>query len=93
MADHKVDPAYPSQLMRENVAGTVTLRCDHCAADETVSDIRVVKWRRLTTRSLCQRGPGAVALLPAMKNDANVDVELRSDRFLQADSEEIAVLT
>jgi TonB family protein len=74
VADHKVDPAYPLQLMRENVAGTVTLRAI-IRADGTVTDITVVNGAdpRLD-RYACQ----AFArwhFLPALKNDASVDVE------------------
>ena len=74
VADHKVDPAYPMQLMRENVSGTVTLRAI-IRADGTVSDIKVVNG---ADARLDQYASDALArwhFRPAMKNDANVDVE------------------
>ncbi len=74
VADHKVDPAYPMQLMRENVSGTVTLRAI-IRADGTVSDIKVVNG---ADSRLDQYASDALArwhFRPAMKNDANVDVE------------------
>jgi TonB family protein len=39
---HKVDPAYPLELMRQNVAGTVAVRAV-IRADGTVADVRVVR--------------------------------------------------
>jgi TonB family protein len=41
-AIHKVDPAYPLELMRQNVAGTVAVRAV-IRADGSVADVRVVR--------------------------------------------------
>jgi TonB family protein len=40
--EHKVDPAYPIELMRQNVGGTVALRAV-IRADGSVGDVRVVR--------------------------------------------------
>jgi TonB family protein len=74
VADHKVDPAYPMQLMHENVAGTVTLRAI-IRADGTVSDIRVVNGADSRLDRYASEALARWHFLPAMKNDANVDVE------------------
>jgi TonB family protein len=74
VADHKVDPAYPMQLMRENVAGTVTLRAI-IRADGTVSDIRVVNGADARLDHYASEALARWHFLPAMKNDATVDVE------------------
>jgi len=74
VAEHKVDPAYPLQLMRENVAGTVTLRAI-IRADGTVSDIRVVNGADSRLDRYASEALARWHFLPAMKNDANVDVE------------------
>jgi len=42
VAVHKVDPAYPLELMRQNVAGTVTVRAV-IASDGTVEKIQVLQ--------------------------------------------------
>jgi len=42
VAVHKVDPAYPLELMRQNVAGTVTLQAV-IAADGTVEKVQVLQ--------------------------------------------------
>jgi TonB family protein len=74
VADHKVDPAYPLQLMRENVSGTVTLRAI-IRADGTVGDIRVVNGADSRLDRYASEALARWHFLPAMKNDANVDVE------------------
>lgn len=74
VADHKVDPAYPLQLMRENVAGTVTLRAI-IRADGSVGDIRVVNGADPRLDDYAKQAFARWHFLPAMKNDANVDVE------------------
>jgi TonB family protein len=73
-ATRKVDPGYPMQLMRENVAGTVIVYAV-IRADGTVGNVRVLRGvdERLD-RFACQ----AVAqwrFQPAMKNGSPVDVE------------------
>ncbi|MGC2195964.1 MAG: energy transducer TonB, partial [Terriglobales bacterium] len=74
VADHKVDPAYPIQLMRENVAGTVTLRAI-IRADGTVGDIQVVNGADARLDQYATQALARWHFRPAMKNDANVDVE------------------
>lgn len=74
MATKKVDPAYPLQLMRENVAGTVILYAV-IHADGTVGDVRVL---RGVDERLDRFASDAVAqwkFQPAMKNGTAVDVE------------------
>jgi protein TonB len=73
-ATRKVDPAYPLQLMRENVAGTVILYAI-IHADGTVGNVRVL---RGVDDRLDQFASQAVAqwqFQPAMKNGSPVDVE------------------
>ena len=74
IAEHKVDPAYPLQLMRENVSGTVTLRAI-IRADGSVSDIRVVNGADSRLDHYASEALAKWHFLPAMKNDSNVDVE------------------
>ena len=74
MATRKVDPAYPLQLMRENVAGTVILYAV-IHADGTVANVRVL---RSVDDRLDRYASEAVAQWkfdPATKNGAPVDVE------------------
>ena len=73
-ATRKVDPAYPTQLMRENVAGTVILYAI-IHADGTVGSVRVL---RGVDDRLDQFASQAIAkwqFQPAMKNGSPVDVE------------------
>jgi TonB family protein len=73
-ATRKVDPAYPMQLMRENVAGTVILYAI-IHADGTVGNVRVL---RGVDDRLDQFASQAVAqwqFQPATKNGSPVDVE------------------
>ena len=73
-AERKVDPAYPLQLMQENVSGKVTLRAI-IKSDGSVKDIRVLSG---ADHRLDQYAIEALArwhFLPATKNGANVDVE------------------
>ena len=74
MATRKVDPAYPTQLMRENVKGTVILYAV-IHADGTVGDVRVL---RSVDERLDRYASQAVAQWkfdPATKNGMPVDVE------------------
>ena len=73
-AEHKVDPAYPLQLMRENVHGTVTLRAI-IKSDGSVADIRVVNGADHRLDQYAMEALARWHFLPAMKNGANVDVE------------------
>ncbi|HMK20935.1 MAG TPA: energy transducer TonB, partial [Terriglobales bacterium] len=74
VADHKVDPAYPLQLMRENVAGTVTLHAI-IRADGTVSDIKIVNGADPRLDRYASQAFARWHFQPAIKNDASVDVE------------------
>ena len=74
MATRKVDPAYPLQLMHENVHGTVILYAV-IRSDGTVGSVRVL---RGVDRRLDQFASEALAqwqFQPAMKNGSPVDVE------------------
>jgi TonB family protein len=73
-ATRKVDPAYPLQLMRENVKGTVILYAV-IHADGTVGNVRVLRsvddrLDRFATEAVSQW-----KFTPATKNGAPVDVE------------------
>jgi TonB family protein len=73
-ATRKVDPAYPLQLMRQNVTGTVILYAI-IHADGTVGGVRVL---RGVDDRLDQFASEAIAqwkFQPATKNGAPVDVE------------------
>jgi TonB family protein len=73
-ATRKVDPAYPLELMRKNVAGTVILY-GVIHADGTVGSVRVL---RSVDDQLDQFASQAIAkwqFQPATKNGAPVDVE------------------
>ncbi len=73
-ATRKVDPAYPLELMRQNVGGTVILY-GIIRADGTVGNIRVL---RGVDDRLDQFASDALAKCrfdPAMKDGAPVDVE------------------
>lgn len=74
IATRKVDPAYPTELMRQNVAGTVILYAV-IRADGTVGNIRVL---RGVDDRLDRYASNAVAqwkFQPATKDGAPVDVE------------------
>ncbi len=74
MATRKVDPAYPMQLMRENVHGTVILYAV-IHADGTVGDVKIL---RGVDERLDRFARDAVAQWkfdPATKNGTPVDVE------------------
>jgi TonB family protein len=73
-ATHKVDPPYPIELMRENVAGTVILYAV-IHADGTVGNVRVL---RAVDDRLDRFAAQAVAhwqFQPAMRDGVPVDVE------------------
>ena len=74
VAKRKVDPAYPLELMRQNVAGTVILY-GVIHSDGTVGNVRVL---RSVDDRLDQFASEAIAKCqfePAMKNGSPVDVE------------------
>ncbi len=73
-ATRKVDPAYPLELMRRNVQGTVTLYAV-IRNDGSVSDVRVL---RGVDDQLDQYARAALAhwrFIPATKNGTAVDLE------------------
>jgi TonB family protein len=73
-ATRKVDPAYPQELMRQNVGGTVILYAV-IHADGTVGSVRVL---RSVDENIDQFASEAIAkwqFQPATKNGAPVDVE------------------
>jgi TonB family protein len=74
VATSKVDPAYPLELMRQNVSGTVILYAV-IHSDGTVGNVRVL---RSVDDRLDQYASEAIAkwrFEPAMKSGAPVDVE------------------
>jgi len=73
-ATRKIDPAYPQELMRQNVGGTVILY-GIIHADGTVGSVRVL---RSVDERIDHFATEAIAkwqFQPAMKNGAPVDVE------------------
>jgi len=74
MATRKVDPAYPIQLMRENVAGTVILYAV-IHADGTVGNVRVLRGVDDRLDRFASEAVAQWKFDPATKNGAPVDVE------------------
>lgn len=74
MATRKVDPAYPLQLMRENVAGTVILYAV-IHADGTVGNVRVLRGVDDRLDRFASEAVAQWKFDPAKKNGAPVDVE------------------
>jgi TonB family protein len=74
MATRKVDPAYPSQLMRENIAGTVILYAV-IHADGTVGDVRVLRSVDDRLDRFAAEAISRWKFEPATKNGTPVDVE------------------
>ncbi len=74
MATRKVDPAYPIQLMRENVAGTVILYAV-IHADGSVADVRVLRGVDDRLDRFASQAISQWKFEPATKNGAPVDVE------------------
>jgi TonB family protein len=70
----KVDPAYPMQLMRENVAGTVILYAV-IHADGSVGDVRVLRSVDDRIDRFAAQAVAQWKFEPATKNGAPVDVE------------------
>jgi TonB family protein len=73
-ATRKVDPAYPLQLMRENVAGTVILYAI-IRADGTVGSVRVIRGVDDRLDRFASQAIAKWQFQPAMKNGSPVDVE------------------
>lgn len=70
----KVDPAYPLQIMRENVTGTVILYAV-IRADGSVGDVRVLSSVDSRLDQFASRAVAQWQFQPAMKNGSPVDVE------------------
>ena len=73
-ATRKVDPGYPIQLMRENVAGTVILYAV-IHADGTVGNVRVLRGVDDRIDQFASQAVAQWQFRPATKNGAPVDVE------------------
>jgi protein TonB len=73
-ATRKVDPAYPLQLMRENVAGTVILYAV-IHADGTVGSVRVLRGVDDRIDQFASQAVAQWQFQPATKNGTPVDVE------------------
>jgi TonB family protein len=74
MATRKVDPAYPLQLMRQNVAGTVILYAI-IRADGSVGNVRVLRGVDERLDQFASQALAQWQFQPATKNGAPVDVE------------------
>jgi TonB family protein len=74
MATRKVDPAYPMQLMRENVSGTVILYAV-IHSDGTVGDVRVLRGVDERLDRFASQALAQWKFDPATKNGQPVDVE------------------
>ena len=73
-ATRKVDPAYPLQLMRENVAGTVILYAI-IGADGNVGSVRVLRGVDDRLDRFASEAIAKWQFQPATKNGTPVDVE------------------
>lgn len=74
MATRKVDPAYPLQLMKENVAGTVILYAV-IHADGSVGNVRVLRGVDERLDHFAIEAVAQWKFEPATKNGTPVDVE------------------
>lgn len=74
VAMRKVDPAYPLELMRQNVAGTVILY-GIIRADGTVSDVRVLRSVDDRLDHFASEAISKWQFQPATRNGTAVDVE------------------
>jgi TonB family protein len=74
MATRKVDPAYPLQLMRQNVAGTVILYAI-IRADGSVGNVRVLRGVDERLDRFASQALAQWQFQPATKNGTPVDVE------------------
>lgn len=74
LATRKVDPAYPLQLMRENVAGTVILYAV-IHADGTVGNVRVLRGVDERLDRFASEAVAQWRFQPATRNGSPVDVE------------------
>jgi TonB family protein len=74
MATRTVDPAYPAQLMRQNVAGTVILYAV-IHADGSVGEVRVLRGVDDRLDRFAKEAVAQWKFEPATKNGSPVDVE------------------
>lgn len=74
MATRTVDPAYPMQLMRQNVSGTVIVYAV-IHADGSVGDVRVLSGVDNRLDRFASEAVAQWKFEPAMKNGSPVDVE------------------
>ena len=74
VAVHKVDPAYPIELMRENVAGTVVLYAV-IRSDGSVAEVRVLESADEQLDLYARQALARWEFRPATKNGTPVDVE------------------
>jgi protein TonB len=74
MATRKVDPAYPLQIMKENVAGTVILYAV-IHADGSVGNVRVLRGVDERLDRFASEAVAQWKFEPATKNGSPVDVE------------------
>jgi protein TonB len=74
MATRKVDPAYPLQLMRQNVSGTVILYAV-IRADGTVGNVRVLRGVDDRLDRFASEAVAQWKFDPATKDGTPVDVE------------------
>lgn len=74
MAIRKVDPAYPLQLMRENVAGTVILYAV-IHSDGSVGDVRILRGVDERLDRFASEAVAKWQFQPATRDGAPVDVE------------------
>jgi TonB family protein len=73
-ATRKVDPAYPLQLMRENVSGTVILYA-LIRADGTVGNVRILRGVDDRLDRFASQAVAQWQFQPATRNGTPVDVE------------------
>jgi periplasmic protein TonB len=74
VATQKVDPAYPMELMRRNVHGTVTLYAV-IRNDGSVTDIRVLRGVDDNLDEFARNALSRWRFRPATKNGSPVDLE------------------
>jgi TonB family protein len=74
VATQKVDPPYPTELMRHNVQGTVTLRAV-IRSDGSVGDVRVLRGVDYRLDEYARVALLQWRFLPALKNGNAVDLE------------------
>lgn len=73
-ATHKVDPGYPTELMRQNVQGTVTLYAV-IRSDGTVGNVRVLNGADQRLDALATRALTRWQFRPALRDGNPIDLE------------------